>query len=105
MLGLGEHLRTRLETEMLRLEKNGGCLIHLCGYVSATDGAHPEFYFIRNITGIDPETGAYTCFAETCSLPEDFGTRDYLTTETRNSLASGSQQIYINRFRPAESVT
>lgn len=98
MLGLGEYLRTRLETEMFRPEKNGGCLIHLCGYVPATDGTHPELYFIRNITGIDPETGAYTGFTETFALSEDFWTRDYLTAETQNSLASGGQQMYINGY-------
>lgn len=58
LFGLGENLRARLETEMSSAEKNGGCLIHLCGYVPAATGKHPEFYFICNITGIDPATGA-----------------------------------------------
>ena len=96
--GLGEHLRFLLETEMLKSEKNGGCLIHLCGYVATGAGSHPEFYFIRNITGIDPGTGAYDGFAEAFTVSEDFWTRDYLTAETQHALRSGGEQIYINGY-------
>lgn len=96
--GLGESLRARLETEMLTSEKNGGCLIHLCGYVASAAGKHAEFYFVRNITGIDPATGAYTGFAEGFAISEDFWTRDYLTVAVRNALASGGQQLYINGY-------
>ena len=73
-------------------------LIHLCGYVRADNSVHPEFYFVRNITGIDAHTGAYTGVSPSFQVSEDFWTRDYTAPETRNALAAGGQQVYINGY-------
>jgi hypothetical protein len=96
--GLGEHLRARLEVETQPEEQAEGILIHLCGYVLQQNATHPEFYFIRNITGIDPSTGDYTGLGAHFTLSEDFWARDYLTQDTRTALAQSGQHLYINGF-------
>lgn len=96
--GLAEVLRTRLESEMIRPEKNWGSLVHLAGYVGDASGIHPEFYFVRNITGVDPDTGSYVGFADAFQATEDFWTRDHQTPEIRSTLGSGGYQLYINGY-------
>jgi hypothetical protein len=95
--GLAEHLRARLQTEMRSGERSGGCLIHLCGYANDAPGKHPEFYFIRNISGIDSTT-AYAGFGKDFSVSEDFWKRDYLKPEIKQALSSGNAQLYLNGF-------
>jgi len=56
--GCADYLRGRLETEMTSTEKAASCLFHIAGFVQDPSGDHhPEFYFVRNITGIDPTNG------------------------------------------------
>src|SRR4051794_12613736 len=52
-------LRTRKESEMTSTEKSGGSMIHIAGYVEESGRHHPEFYFVRNVHGIDQTTGEY----------------------------------------------
>jgi hypothetical protein len=97
-------LRDRLEREMTPTEKDGGCLIHVAGFIRDSAGEHPEFYFIRNITGIDPKTGSYLGMGPTFAATEDFWTRDFSAASARAALAAGTgSMLYINGFPSGRS--
>jgi hypothetical protein len=59
------------------IPSNSGCLVHIAGYVRDGTGKHPEFYFVRNITGLHPSTGAYLGADPRFTTSEDFWTRDF----------------------------
>ena len=97
--GLAEYLCERLESEMTADEKESPSLIHLAGFVDAAASRHAEFYFIRNITGLDPNTGAYLGASEHFAANEQFWSRDCATPRKRQVLAEGAgYQLYINGF-------
>lgn len=98
LAGFGEHLRERLRTEMSREESSAGSIVHLAGYTSDEHGVHPEMIFIRNIEGINDQTGDYLNPTSDFQLSEDFWHRDYLTQATKKSLVSGGYQMYFNGF-------
>lgn len=90
------YLGCRLSEEMNDEERQGGSLMHIAGYVEQDGAAHPEFFFVRNIEGIHPRTGAYVGRTKQFQVTEDFWTRDYLKHETRQALAEGGHQRYFN---------
>jgi hypothetical protein len=97
--GFSDWLRGRLEREMTSTERDGGCLVHVAGFVRDSAGQRTEFYFVRNITGIDPNTGSYLGMGPTFAVTEDFWTRDYSTATARAALAAGTgSMLYINGF-------
>lgn len=61
------------------------------------NGAHPEFYFVRNIQGINASTGAYEGVTSKYQVTEDFWTRDYPQAPAGMFAAGGSQR-YFNGF-------
>src|SRR5437764_7813054 len=71
-----EALRSAFEAQMLREEKDGGSMVHIAGYVESSGVQHPEFYYIRNVYGIDTSTGEYFDVRPTFAVSEDFWTRD-----------------------------
>jgi hypothetical protein len=93
-----EYLEHRLEGEMTRQEKTSGSIIHIAGYASTNEGSHPEFHFVRNIAGIDQQSGSYTGFADHFATSEDFWTRDYRVPSNASQLRSGGYQLYINGY-------
>jgi hypothetical protein len=91
-------LSARLSKELTDNQRQGMTLMHLAGYGKGQDGIHPEFYFVRNIRGID-QTGSYIGpGTDTCDVSEDFWTRDYLAPATRTALETGGWQGYFNGF-------
>lgn len=56
---LAHNLRDELQRKMLPSEKANSSIIHIAGYVKENDIWHPEFWFVRNATGIDERTGEY----------------------------------------------
>ncbi len=68
-------LRDELQTNMLPDEKLGGSIIHIAGYVEQNGRTHPEFWFVRNVHGINQQTGEYENIDETFDITEDFWTR------------------------------
>ena len=97
--GFADSLRGRLERDMTPTEKGGGCLVHIAGFVHDSAGQHPEFYFVRNITGIDPHNGSYLGMGSSFTVSEDFWTRDYVKPSDRAALTVGpGYALYINGF-------
>jgi hypothetical protein len=72
-------------------------LFHIAGYVKDTAGPHPEFYFVRNIQGINVTTGAYEGVTSSYQVTEDFWTRDYRNAPA-GMFAAGGFQRYFNGF-------
>ena len=96
-------LRDELQSKMLSQEKQNGCIIHISGYVENNNRSHPEFWFVRNIHKINPQSGDYENIDDTFEISEDFWTRDC----PKNNLIEifkneniFSRQIYINGFTP-----
>jgi hypothetical protein len=94
------HLADRLTNEMTSAEKNDMSLIHIAGYVDAPEGPHPEMYFVRNVQGVDPNTGAYVGVLDRFLVSEDFWNRDYNSDDTKAALRSGGSFRYFNGFHP-----
>lgn len=88
-----EKLRGQLESDMTVEQKmNNGCLIHIAGYVKSEELVHPEFFFVRNIRGIDQTTGKYTDPSESFFISEDFWKRDAYEHK------EGATRLYVNGF-------
>ncbi len=99
LAGFAECLRGRLETEMTASEKAGGCLVHIAAFIQDPSGDHAEFYFVRNITGIDPNNGSYSGMGQKFTVSEDFWHRDFAAPSVRAALSAGSRfAVYINGF-------
>ncbi|MGA9040378.1 MAG: hypothetical protein WB421_07575 [Terriglobales bacterium] len=91
-------LGASLEAQMLPDEKEAGSMIHIAGYVEAAGWQHPEFYFVRNIEGIDPATGEYSNTRDQFVVSEDFWTRDCPRSNLMSAFQSGAYQVYVNGF-------
>lgn len=96
LAGFANHLAAELESSATPDEPR---LFHIAGYVNGPGGMHPEFYFVRNIQGINATTGDYEGFTSTYQVSEDFWTRDYLKIPA-GALAAGEYYRYFNGFAP-----
>jgi hypothetical protein len=97
LASFAESLRAALESEMTTQEKLGGSLIHMAGYVSDTNGYHPEFHFVRNIYAIN-SSGAYGDFRDTFQTSEDFWSRDCQHLESPTGFVDDNYQVYANGY-------
>ncbi|MDO0934463.1 hypothetical protein QQY66_23320 [Streptomyces sp. DG2A-72] len=76
---------------------NSPRLFHIAGYKDESNGTHPEFYFVRNIQGINPVTGTYEGVTGNYLVTEDFWTRDYAKAPS-GMFAIGGSQRYFNGY-------
>ena len=97
MRGFAEFLRDQLAEDIEPAEHASGTLIHLAGYVEEGSEAHPEFWFVRNFTNIDPSSGAYVGRGS-FQISEDFWTRDYMNPGVQDALEAGTEQRYFNGY-------
>ena len=98
-----KNLKAELEIKMTQDEKQNGSIIHLAGYVEENGISHPEFWHIRNVTGIDLIKGDYIDFSDKFSINEDFWTRDYRKKNFSEVFKLGGYQTYINGFSPGRT--
>jgi hypothetical protein len=98
LAAFASRLGNALETEMSSTEKQHGSMVHIAGYVEADGSQHPEFYFVRNIYGIDAVTGEYFDIRDQFAVSEDFWTRDCPKGDLMEVLESGRAQIYVNGY-------
>jgi hypothetical protein len=91
-------LRARLQAEMLPAERDAGSMVHVAGYVEESGLQHPEFYFVRNVHGINPANGEYFDIRDPFVVTEDFWARDCPRSNLMAAFRSGAYQIYINGF-------
>jgi len=87
-----------LQGEMTQKEKNDGSMVHLAGYVQDKGRSHPEFWFVRNVYGMDTSTGEYSDFRDTFQISEDFWKRDWCKNNLDQLFQEDGYQIYINGF-------
>ena len=92
--GFANHLAAQLESSPTPGKLR---LFHIAGYVSDASGVHPEFYFVRNIQGINAKTGAYEGVTSNYQVTEDFWTRDYPQAPA-GMFAMGGFQRYFNGY-------
>jgi len=92
--GFAEYLRGRLTAEADPTRRS---LIHIAGYVEESGRAHPEFYFVRNISAINPD-GSYGPPKKEFDKSEDFWTRDYPKRTVPNMFDLGGTHLYFNGF-------
>jgi len=92
------NLRGALELQLSSDEKNRGSFVHIAGYVEENSMSHPEFWFVRNVTGINNNTGAYNGFSSSFQVTEDFWTRDCPNNNLIETFQTGNYQIYVNGF-------
>jgi len=95
---LAHNLGKELEAQMPPDEKAGGSMVHIAGYVEEENKSHPEFWFVRNVTGIDPNTGEYTGTSPNFQVTEDFWTRDCPKNKLMGAFRAGAYQVYVNGF-------
>jgi len=93
-------LKVALQKEMTETEKLCGSIIHLAGYVQDKSGSHPEFWFVRNVYGMDKVTGEYVDVRDTFQISEDFWNRDWDKNKLEELFQRGGFQLYINGFTP-----
>lgn len=93
-----ERLRVRLEREMNEGEKKSGCMVHISGFAAEKNVKHPEFWFIRNIYGIDQETGEYQEVRNQFIKSEDFWVKNSKDLGLLGWLENGGIQVYGNGF-------
>ncbi|GAH92961.1 unnamed protein product, partial [marine sediment metagenome] len=91
-------LNNRLESDMNVREKRNGLLIHIAGYQESGGLFHPEFWFVRNVHGIDDRTGEYININNTFDVTEDFWTRDCPQKNLLEGFNRGFYQMYGNGF-------
>jgi hypothetical protein len=96
--GFADVLAARLELDMSAAEKQRGSLIHIAGYVESLGVHHPEFYFVRNVGGIDPDTGEYVGIGNRFGAEEQFWTRDCPKSHLLEAFENGTYQLYVNGF-------
>ena len=89
--GFANHLAAQLEASPTPGEAR---LFHIAGYVNDASGMHPEFYFVRNVHGIDATTGDYEPATSNYQVTEDFWTRDYPHAPAGMFAAGGSQRYF-----------
>lgn len=97
------NLKNTLQTSMTSAQKKGGSIIHIAGYVEDNGFMHPEFWFVRNVHGIDQTTGGYKDVDENFEITEDFWTRDLLEEDFKNAWANptvNAIRTYFNGFSP-----
>ncbi len=92
------NLKNEIENKMVSLEKNNGSMIYIAGYVEENGLNHPEFWFVRNVAGINPETGEYTGISQQFQKSEDFWSRDCPQYRLIEAFEEGIYFIYINGF-------
>ena len=92
------NLKNEIEQQMTAYEKNLGSMIHIAGYVKERNRSHPEFWFVRNVNGIDSKTGEYSGISSVFSLSEDFWARDCPKSNLIEAFQTGAYMIYINGF-------
>jgi len=97
-----EELRVSLEKEMSDSQKKSGSLIHIAGYEVNGSKYHPEFWFVRNIYEMKPDTGEYSDIRQEFIKSEDFWQRDNLKGNLFKAFQADDSmyQIYINGFTP-----
>ena len=91
------NLKDQLQAQMLPSEKRGN-LFHIAGYVEEGGQNHPEFWFVRNILGINQNTGEYEDFSKDFTVSEDFWSKDCPSGNLMQEFQSGAYQLYINGF-------
>ena len=91
-------LRDDLEAQMTPDEKAAGSMVHIAGYEHQADRFHPEFWFVRNVTGIDLNTGEYTGTSTKFTVSEDFWTRDCPNSRLMEAFQQGVYWVYVNGF-------
>jgi hypothetical protein len=96
--GFAHDLADALQTQMLPEEKACGSMVHIAGYVEAQTESHPEFWFVRNVTGVDESTGEYTGTSPDFRVTEDFWTRDCPNNKLMEKFQAGAARIYVNGF-------
>jgi hypothetical protein len=89
--GFARHLAAQLESSPTPGDAR---LFHIAGYTDDADGVHPEFYFVRNIGGINVTTGDYEGVTSNYQVTEDFWTRDYPQAPAGMFAAGGSQRYF-----------
>jgi hypothetical protein len=92
------NLKDELEVQMHPMEKLNGSLVHIAGYAEENGLYHPEFCFVRNVTGLDPTTGEYTGTSPHFQVSEDFWNRDCPAHQLIEAFERGVYQIYINGY-------
>jgi len=92
------NLGNELEAQMSPDEKAVGSMVHIAGYVEEESESHPEFWFVRNTTGINPHTGEYTGTSPHFQVTEDFWTRDCPKYKLMEVFQAGHYQVYVNGF-------
>ena len=92
--GFADHLAVQLESSATPSEPR---LFQIAGYVNDTGRIHPEFYFVRNIQGINAKTGEYEGETSNYQVTEDFWARDYPQSQPACSRRAGFQR-YFNGF-------
>jgi hypothetical protein len=95
-----ESLRRSLEVNMLDEEKRMGCFIHICGYVQSDRDKIPEFWFIRNVHGINRETGEYEGIDGNFEISEDLYSKFNSTTTINEFFGKGNDYLFSNGFAP-----
>ncbi|MCC6612715.1 MAG: hypothetical protein IT320_04505 [Anaerolineae bacterium] len=91
-------LKDALQSQMTSKEKEFGSLIHIAGYVTENERAHPEFWLVTNIPGFDHGTGEYSSSKDEFAATEDFWHRDCAKNNSQIAFESGGYQLYINGF-------
>jgi len=91
-------LAAAIQNEMTATQQDSGSIVHIAGYVQDKDSSHPEFWFVRNIYGMDQATGEYTDFRNTFQVSEDFWNRDWDKNHLDQLFQEDGYQIYINGF-------
>ncbi len=91
-------LADALQAQMLPEEKACGSMVHIAGYVETRTESHPEFWFVRNVTGVDESTGEYTGTSPDFRVTEDFWTRDCPNNKLMERFQVGVSRFYVNGF-------
>lgn len=86
-------------------EKQCGSMVHVSGYVESAGFQHPEFYFVRNVYGIDASTGEYFDVRNQFVASEDFWNRDCPRSNAMSAFQSGAYQVYVNGFASGRMAT
>lgn len=76
----------------------GPQFFHITGYADDGEGAHPEFWFVRNMTHIDEVTGEYQGIVREFMVDEHFWSRDYPSIKAKEAtyFETGGTYHYFN---------